>query len=368
MVRESEDREISEFRHRVWIVAGVAVAVLALLAMFWFGLSILLMVFVGLLLALFFSLPANWLCRHTFLSRRWALLVVLLALIGILAAFGLNFAFSISQQFAQLAEVLPGSLEGLEDWVASWPLGAQLIERIEQSSAPQGIFGNWSTRVSTVFSTTLGALLNLVVIVFIGLFIAIEPTIYKAGLLQLVAPAQRDNAADLLQIIQRKLAWWLVGRLASMSAVGLLAGTGLWLLGIPMALSLGLLAALLSFIPYLGPLMSVVPALLVAFSHDPASMVHVGLLYVGLQTLESYVVTPLIQREAVSIPPALLLVVQVWLGLIAGLMGVLVAEPLIVISMVLVQRLYVKGWLEKGKSPPAEAEPTTSSESRQEDA
>ncbi len=361
---EPQNARLSDYARKVWIAAGVAAATLAILAMLWFGFGILLMVFVGLLLALAFSLPAGWLCRHSFLSRRWALSVVLFVIIGMFAAFSVNFAFSISQEFEQLAKTLPGSLTGLKQVISQWPLGSQIIEWIGQDPASEA-FSNWSTRVSSVFSTTLGALLNVVVIVFIGLFIAFDPAIYRAGLLQLITPSRREGAAEILQFIEYKLAWWLVGRLASMSAVGLLAGVGLWLLGIPMALSLGLLAALLSFIPYLGPLLSAVPALLVAFSVNPTAMLHVGILYAGVQTLESYLITPLIQREAVSIPPGLLLVVQVWLGLVAGLMGMLVAEPLIVLGMVLVQRLYVRGWLEQENHPLEQApEPASRSGGR----
>ncbi len=348
---EPKNARLSEYTRRVWIAAGVAAATLAVLATFWFGFEILLMVFVGLLLSLALSLPAGWLCRHSFLTRRWALLVVLLVIVGMLAAFSVNFAFSISQEFEQLAKTLPNSLDELKRLISQWPLGTQLIERLSSDSASQDYLGSWSERVSTIFSTTLGALLNAGVIVFLGLFVAFDPAIYRSGLLQLITPSRRSEAAKVMTIIEHKLAWWLVGRLASMSAVGLLSGVGLWLLGIPMFLSLGLLAALLSFIPYLGPLFSAVPALLVALSVDPAAMLHVAVLYSAVQMLESYLVTPLIQREAVSIPPGLLLVVQVWLGLVAGLMGMLVAEPLIVLGMVLIQCLYVKGWLEQEEHP-----------------
>ncbi|MDW5376997.1 AI-2E family transporter [Halomonas sp. HP20-15] len=348
---EPKNARLSEYARKVWIAAGIAAATVAVLTTLWFGYRVLLMVFLGLLLALALSLPAGWLCRHSVLSRRWALLVVLLIIIGILTAFSVNFAFSISQEFAQLAKTLPDSLTELKHLISQWPLGTQLIERINPDPASGDVLSSWSARVSTVFSTTLGALLHLVVIVFIGLFVAFDPAIYKAGLLQLIPPSRREGAAELLGAITHKLAWWLVGRLASMSAVGLLSGVGLWLLGIPMFLSLGLLAALLSFIPYLGPLFSAVPALLVALSVDPTAMLHVAVLYSAVQMLESYLVTPLIQREAVSIPPGLLLVVQLWLGLVAGLMGMLVAEPLIVTGMMLIQCLYVKGWLEQEARP-----------------
>ena len=359
---EPNNERLSAFARKAWLAAGIAAATIAILATLWFGFRVLMMVFLGLLLALAFSLPAGWLCRHSLLSRRWALLAVLLVSVGLLAAFSVNFAFGISQEFAQLVKTLPNSLAELKRLISQWPLGAQLVERIGPGSGD--FLGNLSARISGVFSTTLDALLYLVVIVFIGLFVAFDPALYRAGLLQLITPSRRTGAANVLSMVEHMLAWWLVGRLASMSVVGLLSGVGLWLLGIPMFLSLGLLAALLSFIPYLGPLFSAIPALLVALSIDPTAMLHVAMLYAGVQLFESYLVTPLIQREAVSIPPALLLVVQLWLGLVAGLMGMLVAEPLTVLGMVLVRRLYVKGWLERRGHP---LEPVSEPASRHDD-
>lgn len=352
---QPKGRYLSEYSRRVWIAAGVAVAVITLLMLLWFSFEILLMAAAGLLLALFFSFPANWLCRHSFLSQRWSLVVVLTVLLGLLTAFSLNFAMSISQEFKQLTQVLPGSLERLKEWLQGWPFGAQIVEELEQSQPVQHFFSDWSSRVSSLFSTTFGMLFNVIVIVFIGLFVAFEPSVYEAGLIQLVAPSRRDGAAELLAVIGRKMVWWLVGRLVSMATIGLLTGIGLWLLDIPMALSLGLLAGLLSFIPYLGPIFGAIPALLVAFSQDGSALLYVGLLYTGVQLLESYLITPLVQRETVDIPPGLLLIVQVWLGLFAGLIGLLLAAPLIVVAMVLVQRLYVQGWLENvGHSPERE--------------
>ncbi|SHF01430.1 Predicted PurR-regulated permease PerM [Modicisalibacter ilicicola DSM 19980] len=344
---EASEGRSSDYSRRVWIAVGAGTTMAVLLIGLWFSLGVLLMVFAGLLLATLFSLPANWLHRHTFLSRRLSLVIVLVTSVMALITFGLNFALNLGQQFERLAEVLPGSIEGLEGWARGHPMGAWMADRVEQIPPPSEALGSWSSRISSMFSTTLDALLNLLVVLLIGLFIAFEPDLYKRGVLRLIVPARRHAVADFLRLVERKMAWWLLGRLVSMTIIGLLSGGGLWLLGIPMAFSLGLLAGLLSFIPYLGPLLSAVPALLVAFSQDPTSMLHVAVLYLGIQFLESYLVTPLVQREAVSIPPGLLLVVQLWLGLYVGLLGLLLAEPLIVLGMLAVRRFYVEGWLEK---------------------
>ncbi|WP_129140547.1 AI-2E family transporter [Modicisalibacter coralii] len=344
---DDDEARVAVFARRIWTVAGIAVTVLLVSALVWFGYPILLLVYAGLLLALALSVPAGWLEQHTFLDRRGALVTVMVSLSLLLAAFVLKFSMSLTREISQLVQVLPQSMSGLEHWLRQSWLGDYAVTRIERETSLAGIFRHWSPQVTTLFSTTLGSLLNVAVVVFIGLFVAFEPRRYRQGLMHLVRPAWRARTGALLDDAAHRLTWWLLGRLASMSVVGGLSGLGLWLLDVPMAFTLGLLAGLLSFIPYLGPVLSAVPASLVAFSQSPMAMLHVALLYLVIQFLESYLITPLIQREAVSIPPALLLVVQLWLGLFAGMIGLLMAEPLVVVGMVVVERLYVEGWVER---------------------
>jgi predicted PurR-regulated permease PerM len=145
--------------------------------------------------------------------------------------------------------------------------------------------------------------------------------------------------------VRQKLYWWLLGRLLSMAVVGVATGLGLWLLGMPMVLSLALLAALLVFIPNLGPILSAIPALLVSL---PEGMFwSVLALYLLVQAVESNVITPLVDRESVKLPPALLLSAQIIMGLIAGVLGLILAAPLTVLAMVVIKRLYVDARVEQ---------------------
>ncbi|MHB0777458.1 AI-2E family transporter [Halomonas sp. WWR20] len=351
--RVAEDpTQLRHFARKVWITVGITAAVVTLLSLAWLGLEVLLMALAGLLMALFFYLPAAWLSRHSFLSHRWALGVVLLVLIGLLVLFSLNFASHLTQQSQQLVQILPSSLEALEQQVRAWPLGSQVMDQLEQGQSITGAFGNGFAHMTSIFTTTFGALINAVVILFIGLFVAFEPWTYRKGLLLLVFPRQRNTAAELLTAIVNRMSWWLLGRLVSMTVIGMLTGVGLWLLGVPMALSLGLLAAVLTFIPYLGPVLSAIPALLVAFTLGQEMLAYVAGLYLGVQMLESYLITPYIQREAVNIPPGVLIVVQIWLSLFAGALGLLMAGPLTALTMEIVKRTYVDGWLAKDTSEP----------------
>jgi predicted PurR-regulated permease PerM len=135
-----------------------------------------------------------------------------------------------------------------------------------------------------------------------------------------------------------------------MVIVGLITGVGLWLLEIPLALSLGLIAGLLEFVPFVGPILSAIPAILVAFTQDGMAPLYVVLLYLAVQQIEGNALMPLIQRWAVSLPPALGLIGVVVFGLLFGVLGVLFATPLMVVVMVLTQKLYVEAALRDGPS------------------
>jgi predicted PurR-regulated permease PerM len=173
--------------------------------------------------------------------------------------------------------------------------------------------------------------------VFVCLYVAFDPAGYRNGVLALVSRENRSRAIRILHAVAEALRRWFVGRLVAMLLIGGLTALGLGLIGIPLGITLGLLAGLLNFIPYIGPITSFVPAGLIALLQGPAAVLWVLLLYVGVQILESYLVTPLVQARAVHLPPALTITAQVVLGLIFGAAGLLFATPLTAAALVVVQ-------------------------------
>ena len=141
------------------------------------------------------------------------------------------------------------------------------------------------------------------------------------------------------------LRWWLVGQVALMILMGMTTTLGLWGLGIPLALTLGIIAGIMELVPYIGPWLSAVPSVLMAFLVSPWHALMVVGLYLGLHLLEGYVLVPLIQRRVVLLPPALTLVTQILLGYLLGFMGLFVAAPLTVCGVVLLKMLYVEDTL-----------------------
>ncbi len=257
---------LQDYSRRVWIAVAIIFSTITLLWLAWVGLEFIFVGMAGLLLALLLYLPANFIKRHTFLTYRWALVTVLLIITSLIALFTINFSSNIAEQSEQLAEILPSSLGSLQSRIQEWPMGHQLLGPMVEGKSLRDAFSSFLSGAGSVFATTLGALVNTFVVLFVGLYVAFEPWTYRNGMVLLVFPKHRKAASDLLRAITQTMSWWLLGRGVSMMAIGIITGIGLWLIGIPLAFSLGLLAALLAFIPYLGPIISAIPALLVAFS------------------------------------------------------------------------------------------------------
>ncbi len=186
------------------------------------------------------------------------------------------------------------------------------------------------------------------VVCFVGLYLALDTGLNKRGFVRLFPPGYRARATQILDELGRVLGWWLIGRGISMAATGILTGLGLWLLGIPLALTLALLAAVLTFVPYVGAIVSAIPALLLGLVHSPTMVLYVAILYVVVQLVEGYLLTPLIQQETVALPPALTIASLVLFGALFGPLGLMLGTPLAAVGLVLVRMAYVEDVLEQG--------------------
>ena len=202
-----------------------------------------------------------------------------------------------------------------------------------------------------------GGLTDALLILVGGIFIAASPRFYTAGMVKLVPEQRRALVGDALNHTSRALRLWLKAQILAMAIIGVLTGLGLWLLGVPSALALGLLAGLLEFIPFAGPILSAIPAVLIALAIDPQLALWTVLLYVLIQHVEGYALQPVIQSWAVEIPGAVLLFALLACGGLFGPLGVVFAAPLTVTIYVLVKRLYVRQALDTSTPIPGEARP-----------
>lgn len=340
--------EQREFSRRVLIVVGIVVLAAVLLHSLRLIWNVLLVFFAGCLLGVFLDGATRTVRDWTRLPRGWALATVCLVIVLLtLLAAGIA-GVQIADQFSELGSRLPRALEQLRERVlaSSWmqSLLQSLPDAAKQVDGAQ-IFG----RLTDLFTLVMGGLGTVVIIVFIGLYLAISPKAYTGIVVSLLPAARRPRGEQVFELLGRALRRWLLARLASMFAIGVLTWMVLAFIGLPLALPLGMIAGLLSFIPYLGPLLAAVPAVLIGFSESPAVAGYVVLGYAVVQAVESYLITPLIERHAVLIPPAFQLTAALVAGVLAGFMGMLLASPLVVVATVLVQLLYLEDVL--GDSP-----------------
>jgi len=192
------------------------------------------------------------------------------------------------------------------------------------------------------FGGVIGALGNVVIILFVGIYFAASPHLYTNGFIKLVPQAKRPRARQVMKKMGDTLGSWLLGKSISMLIVGVATSVGLGLLGVPLGLLLGIIAGLLDFVPYLGPILAGIPAVLIAFSISPDLALYTILLFTGVQLVEGYLLQPLIESRAVDLPPALTIVMQLVFGTLFGFAGVALATPLAAALKVLVQMLYVE--------------------------
>lgn len=333
--------EKTPYARRVLIAVGIALTLFVVVYFFHAVARALLLVFAGVLLAIFLSGMAMFIHHRAPVPRGVALALVVIGLVALLVGAGWLAGPRLADQTGQLSERLPQAVDQLRSALQEYGWGETLLA---SAPAPREAVGG-SDVVSSVtgfFSTFLSGLTNLVIVVIIGLYLAANPSLYVNGAVHLVPIPKRERARELLSALGRGLRWWLIGRIASMVVVGALTAVGLLIIGVPLAFTLGFIAAVLSFVPYIGPIASAVPAMLVALAESTQLVLYVVLVYFAVQILESNLITPLIQKRAVELPPALLITAQVFAGLLAGILGIIVATPLAVATIIIVQVVYVE--------------------------
>lgn len=329
---------------------AVAVGAAALLVA-WALKDVLLLAFAAILVACILRLTSERLAAAAGADVRWCLPAVVVALAALAGLFGWWRGQVIAGQAAALAGELKVQARQVWRWLGQTGWGATLADQVRDAiPSSLGGVGGYLTGVA---SSTLGVIGSLLLVGVTGLFLAASPGVYVDGAVRLLPPALRDRGRAVLAGVGRALQMWFLGQLVDMLAVSVLVGAGLYLLDVPLSLTLALFAGLLNFIPFVGALAGAVPAVLVALGQSPGAALWVAGLFAAVQTLEGNVIAPLIQKRTVSLPPALTLFSQTILGALFGVLGLILATPVMAAALVVVRMAYVEGVLER----PADADP-----------
>ncbi len=335
----------AEFTRRVAVTIAMVLAVGLLLVFVFKAAGVLLLLFGAVLLAVFFDGVASSIAGRTPLPRLAALGICIVVFLGGFVVLFWAIGPQVATQVTTLGEILPDALDRGAAALERYAWGRSLLARFPEPGDIALFSPELVGPVTRFFSGTATLALNVIVLLALGIYFAIAPQTYVKGLVKLIPPAGRRRGVEVAAALGHVLRRWIAGRLASMLVVGVLTVVGLLLAGVPLALALALIAALASFVPYIGPVLGAVPAILVALTDDPVKALYVILVFAVVQILENYLITPQIDQKAVSLPPALLIGVQILMGVLLGAGGVLMATPLLVVVVVLVQMLYLQGVL-----------------------
>ena len=337
-----DQAERTETAQQALVYVGIAVAVVVILVLLWYAIDVVLLAFIGVLVAILLRAPADWLSRRSGMSEAWALAVVGVIVLAVLVGGGTLFGRGVAVEALALVDRIPEIIETFKRELAQTEVGARVVVLAESSGMLSSGGGQFIGRGLGLIGSTFGAVANVLIVVFFAVFMAAQPQPYIQGLLFLVPRRRRKRAREVIYEIGNVLRRWLIGQSILAVCVALLTGAGLLLLGAPFAVALAILAGLMEFVPYIGPFVAAVPAILVGFAEGPQLALYIALLFLGVQMAESYVLAPLIQHRAVHLAPAAILFAQVLMGAIVGALGVAVATPLAAAVMVAVGMLYVE--------------------------
>jgi predicted PurR-regulated permease PerM len=297
----------------------------------------LLIAFGGILLAIFLGFLADRLAELIQIRRGWAFAIVAVGISFLLGVAGWVAMPRVANQISDLIHALPQTIQTVRNDLSQREWGRTLLGYVPRLIASSGVTGNLTTLGSRLFE----GLEDLVIIAVLGLYLGANPRPYFKGLLALFPKDDRDRGRDVLTEVAYTLRWWVIGQLIPMGVLGIVTGIGLYLLRVPLAFTLALFTGFMIFIPFVGSVIALVVTLIVAIPQGMPTVLYVTLLFLGVHSAEGYLLTPLVQRRAVHVPPALSIMSQVLMALLLGFFGLALATPLAAATLVVVEMLYL---------------------------
>ena len=351
----------------------------------------LLIAFAGVIFAIIIGGFAGVIRHYIPISRIWSIATVGVIILVIITSFGFIFGSQMVEEFDQFTEKLPQQISQLIETINEWPLGDALVDSkgegqgdggvgvddVDEGSeaengegedlevgdsdenngenslnenAPDGA-GSMAFRAGV---TIVDVITTFGLIIIIGIYFVIDPETYKKGVALLFTKERAERINEALETTGNALWSWLKGQFIIMIFVGVFVTIGLMIIGVPLALVLGIIAGLSEFIPIIGPWIGAVPGILLALSVDGETALYTAVLYLIIQQIEGNILSPLIQQHMVQIPPAVVILSVVAFGLVFGIAGIILATPLAVIAMVLVGMFYVQDVLGKDVKIPGQ--------------
>jgi predicted PurR-regulated permease PerM len=332
-----------ESLRRIHAVAAFFIIAVLLLLLVRQTAHILFVIFTGILLGIFLDSMAEYLGRWLRLGRGWALSLVLLVLLGSAVLIGWLAGPAIVFHAARLQVQLPEIVARSRATISQGSLGQLLLPSSTSllSQLLSGLLG----KLPSLTTAVLVAVSDTALVLLTGVFFAFDTAVYREGALLLFAAPVRPRVRRALTGCGHALRRFLWGRVLVMLLLGVMTWLGLLSIGVPLASLLGLITAICSFVPFIGPLVAAVPAVLVSLSVGPQTALYALLIYTVVQTIENNIINPLAQQYIVQLPPVMLIAAETVFGILTGVLGLIFAAPVTVVIVVLIQSLYVRDML-----------------------
>jgi predicted PurR-regulated permease PerM len=334
---ENSEKQYS-FPQKVWITAGILSLVVVLLLLLKATFNVLLLILAGVIIAVLFLGINGILQRKTGWQKKITLPISILASLVILVLLFWLIGAKVQSQSEQLSKTLPETIKNAKQYLNQSSIGQKIVEKVSSPETQK----NAQTFAQSLFKTTFGVFGDIYVVLFLGIFFTVGASGYKDGMVALVPKKGKHQASAVLDKTGENLRKWLKGQLFAMLVVFVLTAIGLAIIRVPLWLVLALIAGILNFIPNFGPMIAMVPAILVALMESPTKAAFVAGLYILVQVAESNFITPMVQKKLLDTPPAMIIIAQLIMTTLTGGWGIVLAIPLLVIFMTLVQELYVK--------------------------
>lgn len=348
------------FLRRVIVATFAVLLMVCGFLLFGYAIQFFLLIFGAILFAVMLRAGTNFLKEKANVPDGLGVAITTLVFVGVLAGIIILIIPRVSEQVKEMKEAIPQAISDVREDLMEYEWGRVVIENIEGDAADQGEGGDEEEngggffpdggqiveRAPGFFSSTIGVISDFLILLVLGIFFAVSPRLYVQGVVVLVSPQFRPRLEDVMYKLYFVLKSWLLGKFMTMLFVGVGSAIGLMILGVPMALALGFIAFLLDFIPTIGPIIAAVPAILIAFIQGPMTALWVAIIYFVVQSIESYVLVPLIYKKTVSISPVITLGSLVLFGILAGPLGIILATPLVAAIQVIIKELYIKDYLE----------------------
>ncbi|HEV2132796.1 MAG TPA: AI-2E family transporter [Terracidiphilus sp.] len=345
------------FKKRSFFVVFVCMVSVVALLLLWQARSILLLLFAGyigaLILATLTSKFQSWFHLR---KRGLAFSIVIVALVAGLAAGIWLRGPALVYEFGDLRVDIAAAVRELTTRFQAQGWGRWVIAHSGDSSQISRALSTMLSGVGGAIYLTASTIAGLFLIMISSIYLAAEPEFYLRGIRRVLPARHRTTIEACFAAATRMLRSWLLAKVVSMAIVGVFVTVGLLVLRVPLAGTLGTIAALLTFIPNLGPIVSVIPAALLAFAISPMKGILTIALFCVAHLLEGNIVTPLAERKIVRLPPALTLAVQLLLASLAGALGVALAAPLTAVMLGIAEVLLPP---ETGETPPHSADSTS---------